>query len=269
VEQTFRITHRRHESHLHSLVSDFTQYGYSVRWKVVKLARWGAAQDRKRLIIVAAAPGKTLPTFPADTHSLNRFSRTLPYTTVRDAIAGVRPGDDLHDIDGTASQPYGTRLDANRLTSTITYSNVQLHHPSEARNLTLRELACLQGFPINHHFLRPATKIRRQIGNAFPPNAIRVLFQHLGEWLLSIDREEAGNVNSNGKLNDGKDGILHQRERGTAVGNLVGDFSSISRGIASGKPLEVINLTGSFRDLSNRVANREDFRVQDLTGNLN
>ncbi|KAH7199120.1 S-adenosyl-L-methionine-dependent methyltransferase, partial [Fusarium flagelliforme] len=187
VEQTFGITHRRHESHLHSLVSDFTQYGYSVRWKVVKLARWGAAQNRTRLIIIAAAPGETLPTFPADTHSLDGFGGTLPYTTVGDAIAGVGPGDDLHDVDGAASQPCGTRLDANHLASTIMCSNVRLRHPSEARNLTLRELACLQGFPSDHRFLGPVTKIRRQIGNAFPPNAVGVLFQHLGEWLSRVD----------------------------------------------------------------------------------
>lgn len=31
------------------------------------------------------------------------------------------------------------------------------------------------------------TKIRRQIGNAFPPNTVYVLYKHLHEWLLRQD----------------------------------------------------------------------------------
>lgn len=40
-------------------------------------------------------------------------------------------------------------------------------HPSGTRDLTVREFASLQGFPLEHVFGREGK--RRQIGNAVPP----------------------------------------------------------------------------------------------------
>ncbi|KAM0275342.1 hypothetical protein ACHAPA_000203 [Fusarium lateritium] len=187
VEQTFGLTHTRHEEYFNALLGDFTQYGYSIRWKLIRLCTWGAAQDRKRLIIIAAAPGERVPPFPKATHSEEGGNGLLPYNTIGKALRGVRPGDDLHDLDNVQHfNPPRAPYDPNRLAGTITTGG-DLCYPDGTRKLTLRELASLQGFPKTHRFLGNRTSIKRQIGNAFPPNTVRVLYKHIEQWLLSED----------------------------------------------------------------------------------
>ncbi|KAG5664531.1 hypothetical protein KAF25_008265 [Fusarium avenaceum] len=187
VEQTFGLTHTRHEEYFNALLGDFTQHGYSIRWKLVRLCTWGAAQDRKRLIIIAAAPGERVPPFPKATHGEEDGSGLLPYNTIGKALQGVRPGDDLHDLSSVQHfNPPRAPYDPNRLAGTITTGG-DLCYPDGTRKLTLRELASLQGFPKTHRFLGNRTSIKRQIGNAFPPNTVRVLYKHIEQWLLNED----------------------------------------------------------------------------------
>ncbi|KAH6973636.1 S-adenosyl-L-methionine-dependent methyltransferase [Ilyonectria sp. MPI-CAGE-AT-0026] len=188
VEQTFGLTHDRHSTYFRAFLADFTQFGYSVRWKVVRLCTWGAAQDRKRLIIIAAAPGERLPTFPTATHSQDGEGGLLPFNSIQRALDGIQPGDDLQDLDNVKYyQPRRPSLDPNRLAGTITTGGSDVYFPDGTRELTLREIASLQGFPKNHTFLGTKTSIKRQIGNAFPPNTVRVLYRHIEEWLLKDD----------------------------------------------------------------------------------
>jgi DNA (cytosine-5)-methyltransferase 1 len=188
VEQTFGITQQRHLEYLRILISDFTQFGYSVRWKVVRLCTWGSAQDRKRLIIIAAAPGERLPPFPAATHSESGEGGLRPYLTIGQALHSVRLGDELHDLERTKRYaPPRRAYDDNRLAGTITTGGSEFAHPSGTRDFTLREFASLQGFPRYHKFKGTRTSIKRQIGNAFPPNTVKVLFSHLEKWLLKTD----------------------------------------------------------------------------------
>lgn len=188
VEQTFGITHEKHLEYFRALINDFTQFGYSVRWKIVRLCTWGAAQDRKRLVIIAAAPGEKLPTFPKATHSLEGEGGLRPFNTISRAISGIRQGDDLHDLAGARSNgPRGPRYDPNRLAGTITTSGGEMYFPDGTRDFTLREYASLQGFPKTHRFKGTKTSIKRQIGNAFPPNTVYVLYQHIENWLLKED----------------------------------------------------------------------------------
>ena len=68
---------------------------------------------------------------------------------------------------------YG-RLHPDRPAGTITarfdsFTRGRFGHPTEPRNLTLREGARLQGFPDSHHFLGTQEEIAAQIGNAIPP----------------------------------------------------------------------------------------------------
>ncbi|RGP62671.1 DNA cytosine-5-methyltransferase [Fusarium longipes] len=186
VEQTFGLTHDRHEEYFNTFLQDFTQHNYSVRWKVVKLCTWGAAQDRKRLIIIAAAPGERLPPFPDSTHG--NEAGLKPYTTIGKAIRGIRHGDDLHDLDNVHYfNPPRVAYDAERLAGTITTRGGDIYYPDGSRKLTLREFASLQGFPKSHRFLGNITSIKRQIGNAFPPTTVRVLYKHIEQWLLNED----------------------------------------------------------------------------------
>ncbi|CAG7562302.1 unnamed protein product [Fusarium equiseti] len=186
VEQTFGLAHDRHEEHFHALIQDFTQHNYSIRWKVVRLCTWGAAQDRKRLILIAAAPGERLPPFPAPTHG--NEDGLIPYNTIGKVLRGIRPGDDLHDLDNVQNyNPQRPPYDPERLAGTITTRGGDLYYPDGSRKLTLRELASMQGFPKSHRFLGNMTSIKRQIGNAFPPIAVRVLYKHIETWLLKED----------------------------------------------------------------------------------
>ncbi|KAF4433116.1 hypothetical protein F53441_13786 [Fusarium austroafricanum] len=188
VEQTFGLTHGRHKEYFNAFLGDFTQHGYSVRWRVIKLCTWGAAQDRKRLIIIAAAPGESLPPFPRATHSQEGGNGLLPYNSIGKALRVVRPGDDLHNLDLVHYfRPRRAPYDPERLAGTITTGGGDFYYPDGSRKLTLREFASLQGFPKSHRFLGNTTSIKRQIGNAFPPNTVRVLYKHIENWLLRED----------------------------------------------------------------------------------
>ncbi|KAL7928481.1 S-adenosyl-L-methionine-dependent methyltransferase [Trichoderma chlorosporum] len=188
LEQTFGITHERHHQYLRALIGDYTQLGYSVRWKVVRLCTWGLAQDRKRLIILAAAPGEKLPPFPEPTHSENGVGGLEPYTSIRKAISSIRVGDDLHNLDNVKYyRPRRAPLDLDRLAGTITTGGSEVYYPDGTRDFTLREYASIQGFPKYHKFIGTKTCIRKQIGNAFPSNTVRVLYRHLENWLLEQD----------------------------------------------------------------------------------
>ncbi len=188
VEQTFGITQDRHHHYLRCLIGDFTQFGYSVRWKVVRLCTWGSAQDRKRLVVIAAAPGESLPPFPQATHSDGGRDGLEPFTTVRQAISGIRHTDSLQDLRRVKYyNPPRPPLSDDRLAGTITTGSRDFYHPDGHRELSLREYACLQGFPRHHQFIGNKTSIRRQIGNAFPPNTVGVLYRHIQNWLLKED----------------------------------------------------------------------------------
>ncbi|KAI9163393.1 Modification methylase NgoFVII [Paramyrothecium foliicola] len=188
LEQTFGITHDRHLLYLRGLIGDFTQFGYSIRWKIVRLATWGSAQDRKRLIVLAAAPGEKLPPFPPATHSSDPQDGLMPLNTIGRALSGVRRGDDLHDLQNVryyrSPRP---SYDADQLAMTITTGCGGMYYPDGTRDFTLREYASLQGFPRRHQFKGTKTAIKRQIGNAFPPNTVRVLYKFLKEWLQKED----------------------------------------------------------------------------------
>lgn len=58
-------------------------------------------------------------------------------------------------------------------------------HPSGLRCFTDRELACLQGFPLEHLF--GATKVKVQIGNAVPPVVFKAFFDHIRKFLEQVD----------------------------------------------------------------------------------
>ncbi|PFH62761.1 hypothetical protein XA68_11984 [Ophiocordyceps unilateralis] len=200
LEETFGIKFNEHRQFLQALIGHLTHLGYSVRWKVVRLCTWGCAQDRKRLIIIAAGPGESLPPFPDATHSETGGAGREPFTCFGQAIVEIPPGDELHNVG--AVRHFATLkapLDASRLIGTITTGAANLYHPSGRRELTLREYACLQGFPHHHRFRGNMTHIRKQIGNAFPPNTVTVLYRHLQQWLLKEDgflpsRPEVGRV---------------------------------------------------------------------------
>ncbi|KAF4583046.1 Modification methylase HphIA [Ophiocordyceps camponoti-floridani] len=189
LEETFGIGFDRHRNYLRAVISHLTYRGYSVRWRPrFRLCTWGCAQDRERLVMIAAGPGEELPYFPKASHSETGGGGTKPFTSFGQAIAGISSRDDHHNIRALGTFPMPRMpLDASRLVKTITTSSSELYHPSGRRVLSVRELACLQGFPHHHRFVGTRTDIRRQIGNAFPPNTVKVLYRHLKKCLMRED----------------------------------------------------------------------------------
>lgn len=126
-----------------------------------------------------SSPGEVLPEFPKATHckaaDLHRFPSMSRFTSVNDAIAEIPEGLPLHNPEQMATRndvPYDGNLP---LRNTICCGGGPISHPSGKRAFTHRELACLQGFPLEHQF-GPA-RARKQIGNAYPPIVAKVFFE--------------------------------------------------------------------------------------------
>ncbi|KAI1134588.1 S-adenosyl-L-methionine-dependent methyltransferase [Hypoxylon sp. FL0543] len=196
VEQTFGILHPRFEFYFNALVHGFTQYDYSVRWKMINLLAWGASSQRQRLVMIGSCIGEELPPFPVATHSKEPVDGdgTRPYRTVKEVLRKIPPdaawNDELHNT-RKLKRVRKARWDPDvPLGRTITCSGgVGNYHYSGRRDFTLREYAVLQGFPANYQFQRPEQK--KQIGNAFPPVVVKTLFKHLRRWLERKDRVSA------------------------------------------------------------------------------
>ncbi len=82
------------------------------------------------------------------------------------------------------NEPCKTILVANkyRLTDKPVYSTKYPQLPQDytvIRDLTLQELAILQGFPKSYRFYGSNSSIKRQIGNALPPQPVKAIFSQI------------------------------------------------------------------------------------------
>lgn len=188
-EQTFGIVHERHLPYFNALVQSLTRYGYSLKWRVFPLVQFGLPQNRKRLLMIGAAPGEPLPAWPAPTHGDAEADpgSARPYVSAIKACQMLRAGVDLHNVEGAkALRPHREPWDGHKpMNRTITTSGGQSYHWEGQRELTLAEFARLQGFPYDYQFVGPC--IKKQIGNAFPPCVVRVFMSHLRRHLETLD----------------------------------------------------------------------------------
>lgn len=104
---------------------------------------------------------------------------------MNEAIASIPFDPLLHDPRNMPRRnevPYDGKFP---LKSTITCHSGASYHPSGTRSFTLREIACLQGFPLEHRFGKVG--VREQIGNAFPPVVAKVFFESIIQALRKAD----------------------------------------------------------------------------------
>ncbi|KAI0147486.1 S-adenosyl-L-methionine-dependent methyltransferase [Xylariaceae sp. FL1272] len=203
-EQTFGLLHAQHEEYFFALIRQYTNLGYSFRWKLMHFKDYGIASTRKRLVWIAACPGEALPDFPLPTHSATD-QNLLPEVTLGKVLASVSPNQPLHNVAemmvlaSQSSKFPQSPYDADKtLVDTITTCGSLKPHPSGERNFTIREQAALQSFPVRHKFVGSRTAIVKQIGNAFPPRVVKAIYIHLRRWLLKQDRiKEVALKNSN------------------------------------------------------------------------
>jgi DNA (cytosine-5)-methyltransferase 1 len=190
LEQTFGILHDHFQFAFNSLIRMFTDNGFSVQWQVIELERYGLPQRRKRLIIIAAGPGETLPDFPAFTHSERGGNGLKPYTSAGSVLSSIPRHAANHDLGSVST---GARYvpwdDSKIIPNCITTAGANGRgHPSGKRGLTCREVASLQTFPHDHVFF--GGQVRRQIGNAVPPRIGEILLTCVRKHLEKVDRAE-------------------------------------------------------------------------------
>lgn len=184
--------------------------GYIVKPRLYNFADYGVPQFRERVLIV----GIRIDTgfdfrHPRPTHGPKG---ELPYVTTGQALAGVEkiatnndhmrqlprtrkiielipeggnftdiPKDSPYYVKGMISHVY-RRLNRNEPSKTIIAAGgggTWGYHYSEPRALTNRERARLQSFPDSFEFVGSNTEVRRQIGNAVPPQGVRALAKRL------------------------------------------------------------------------------------------
>lgn len=177
-ENTFGLQNR-HKLWLNSMLNMIIEAGYNVRWKVFNFIDFGLSAQRKRLIIFAARRGYPLPNFPIPTHS-ERHHRYI-----YDAISNIPPSATWHmDKVQWLNPPKPPKDARTTLAKCICTDGGDNYHPSGQRNLTPRELACLQTLPWNHELCGSSKKeILEQVGNLLPPVIWEVFLNQIGKTL--------------------------------------------------------------------------------------
>ncbi|TAQ88962.1 hypothetical protein B7494_g2725 [Chlorociboria aeruginascens] len=196
LEQTFGIMASRFRFYFAALVQMFAMHSFSVRWAIIPLAQWGLPQRRLRLIIIASCPGEVLPSMPLPTHSEDPTPGLKPFRTISSTIRSIPLNAENHDPASRIYEPDKCQApyDGNQiLPRAMTTSGGHNYHPSGKRDFTLREYACLQGFPLEHVFR--GSGIKRQIGNAVPPCVAKVLFRSIKRDLMKADGVDEGAEN--------------------------------------------------------------------------
>ncbi|MDA8008311.1 MAG: DNA cytosine methyltransferase [Alphaproteobacteria bacterium] len=191
-----------------SILRSFEECGYRLDWDILNAADFGAAQLRRRVIVVGSRvsdPTGILRDMPRS-HSARPSGRLLPYRTLRDALDGVEeggpcakftkkilqyishvpPGGDWRDLPpamareamgGAVDSPGGRtgfyrRLSWDRPSPTVLGTVAQkasvMCHPDHDRPLSLYECARLQGFPDGWKFEGTLAQRYMMVGEAVP-----------------------------------------------------------------------------------------------------
>ncbi|HAT9450084.1 TPA: DNA (cytosine-5-)-methyltransferase [Legionella pneumophila subsp. pneumophila] len=190
---------------LEKIIQDFEDIGYDVQWQIVCAADYGVPQMRMRLIILGIRNDlycNDLQFPPSPTHSkpdVAIFLKREPWKTVGEALSHFPEPEIRNSIPNHECSKFklcfnghlGHRfIDPNKPAPTVTGRGdekggvVVLHHPSNHRRMTVRELAAVQSFPDDFIFEGTKTSAYRQIANAVPP----LLGKAIGEMLASAEK---------------------------------------------------------------------------------
>jgi DNA (cytosine-5)-methyltransferase 1 len=201
---------------IRAIIRDFQNIkpGYFVKLQLYNFAEYGVPQFRERVIIVGVRMDTGFEfKHPQPTHGPGR----KPYFTAGKALKGVKKvphnnehmkihprtrkilemiseGGNFQDIpkdhplyvNGMISHVY-RRINRNEPAKTLIAAGgggTWGYHYPEPRPLTNRERARLQTFPDNFKFNGPTAEVRRQIGNAVPPLAARIIARELKPLFL-------------------------------------------------------------------------------------
>jgi DNA (cytosine-5)-methyltransferase 1 len=233
MENVPEIFDAKHWRHFRDARAILEAAGYRVRAKIYNLADFCVPQARFRALVIARRAGRSfemprpelaprhwrtvrnaiahLPPLgyrngkpldpmhisPRHTKRILQLIASIPKDGGSRREADKRLLPDCHsDVDGFRDV-YG-RLAWDEPTVSITAkcstpSCGRFLHPSEDRNISVREAANLQGFPEDYSFAGPLIQKYRQIGNAVSPLFSKSIAKHLdSQWTseLSADDQE-------------------------------------------------------------------------------
>lgn len=179
------------------ILSDFESLGYKIKFKLFNAANYGVPQKRERVIIVGTRNDLDFTyEFPAETHSQTPSLWQKPWISVGEALRDIPDPDSPNNLKNHEYSHYKLRfngyighrkIDPTQPAPTVTARGddrggvVILHHPSNTRRMSCRELAIVQSFPLDFEFYGTRSSVYRQIGNAVPPlmaKAIAENFPH-------------------------------------------------------------------------------------------
>lgn len=167
------------------ILSDFSELGYEVKYKILNAADYGVPQTRQRVIIVGVRNDVNFEyNFPKATHSKDGTDGLPKWISVSDAMASIPDPDSPNTMLNHEYSKYKLnfngylghrKLDPDKPAPTVTARGdnkggvVILPHPNGERRMSCRELAAVQSFPLDYEFYGNRSSIYRQIGNAVPP----------------------------------------------------------------------------------------------------
>jgi DNA (cytosine-5)-methyltransferase 1 len=164
---------------------DFANLGYIVKREILNAADFGVPQQRQRIFIAGVRDDIDFDfEFPAKTHNSKGTDGLQKWVGSGEALATLPDPDKPHKIHNHSYSKYKLRfnkylghrtIDPLKPAPTVTARGddkggvVVLHHPNNLRRMSCRELAIIQGFPIDYEFFGSQSSVYRQIGNAVPP----------------------------------------------------------------------------------------------------
>lgn len=170
---------------LKMILSDFENIGYKVQAKVLNAADYGVPQLRQRVFIIGVRNDVNCSfEYPLPTNSSDNSTDLPKWVAVGEALSDLPDPDLPNDMFNHEYSKYKLRfngyighrtIDPLKPAPTVTARGddkggvVVLHHPSNERRMSCRELATVQSFPLDYEFIGNRSSVYRQIGNAVPP----------------------------------------------------------------------------------------------------
>jgi DNA (cytosine-5)-methyltransferase 1 len=189
------LLYPKHEAYLEYVLHDLQAMGYKVRFRKVNSADYGTPQTRQRTIVIGRRD--RMPKWPVKTHGADAV---LPWITMADTFGWhgldvslntgrdwkkgmtrdeaqtvpiTRPSPTINTI---LSQMWWVGPDVHvACGNTSTYLGGHHSNDDRGHQMTIGELAALQGFPSGFAFCGNKKSQAKQIGNAVPPPLARAL----------------------------------------------------------------------------------------------
>lgn len=186
------------------IVDDFKSAGYSVSHKLYNAADYGVPQKRERVFILGKrldVTGTLDPPLASHTENPDLFKDKKTWVSVGEALSNIPNPDGEHNLVNHTYSKFklkfngylgNRKVDPEKPAPTVTARGdskggvVVLHHPSNLRRMSVRELATVQSFPIDFEFIGTNSSAYRQIGNAVPP----ILAQKIATIFNDIDEDK-------------------------------------------------------------------------------